>query len=116
MIVSGRDPRFQELSTPIVDECEHRETHDMVDDTVPPNVPFLLTEKVIPASEVQVGGRHYADMPVQPAYFIHANSIPYIEGAVIKYICRWRTKNGIEDLRKARHYIDLLIEYESNKQ
>lgn len=60
----------------------------------------------------QEGGRHYADMAIQPVQFIHANSIGYFEGNVIKYVSRHRAKNGIEDLRKARHYLDLLIEFE----
>lgn len=64
------------------------------------------------ASDTQVGGGHYKDMPIQPVAYIHANGIPFIEGCVIKYVSRWRSKNGIEDLRKARHFIDLLIELE----
>ena len=64
------------------------------------------------ATEHQEGGGHYKAMPIQPIEFIHANGIPYIEGNVIKYICRHRAKNGIEDLKKAKHYIDLLIEKE----
>jgi hypothetical protein len=64
------------------------------------------------AFKEQVGGGHYKDLVIQPAEFIHKNGIGYIEGAVIKYLCRWRNKNGIEDLKKARHYLDLLIEME----
>lgn len=60
----------------------------------------------------QVGGGHYKDMAIQPVEFIHKNQIPYLEGNVIKYLCRWRSKNGIEDLRKAAHYIELLITLE----
>jgi len=63
--------------------------------------------------EVQVGGVHYKDLPIQPAEFVHKNKIPYLEGSVIYYVVRWRSKNGIEDLRKARHTLDLLIELES---
>lgn len=63
----------------------------------------------------QEGGDHYKDMPIQPAEFIHANAIGYFEGNVIKYVARWRKKNGIADLEKARHYIDLLIQLESKK-
>lgn len=64
------------------------------------------------ALNVQVGGSHYKDMAIQPVEFIHANGIGYLEGNVIKYVSRWRKKNGIADLEKARHYIDLLIELE----
>ena len=67
------------------------------------------------ALDVQVGGAHYKSMAIQPVEFIHANSIGYFEGNVIKYLCRWRAKNGVADLEKARHYIDLLIELEAKK-
>lgn len=62
----------------------------------------------------QVGGNHYKDLAIQPIEYIHKNGIGYAEGSVIKYVTRWRSKNGIEDLRKARHFIDLLIEMEMN--
>ena len=64
------------------------------------------------AYDTQSGGSHYRDMAIQPSKFIKANDIPWFEANVIKYICRWRAKNGMEDLRKARHYLDLLIEEE----
>ena len=64
------------------------------------------------ASDIQIGGDHYKDLPIQPIEFIHANSIPFCEANAIKYLCRWRKKNGIADLQKAKHYIDLLIELE----
>lgn len=62
-----------------------------------------------PLSE-QVGGSHYKDMPIQPAHFIRLNSIPYHEGCVIKYVCRHRTKNGREDIEKAIHYLQMILE------
>jgi hypothetical protein len=65
------------------------------------------------ALDTQVGGTHYKDMKIQPVEFIHANGIGYFEGNVIKYVARWRTKGGIADLEKARHYLDLLIDLES---
>ena len=65
------------------------------------------------ASIKQVGGSHYKKFPIQPAYFCYINNIPYIEATVIKYISRWRDKNGIEDLDKAIHFIELLKEYEN---
>lgn len=61
----------------------------------------------------QVDGNHYKDLPIQPVEFIHANAIGYFEGNVIKYVSRWRKKNGIADLEKAKHYIELLIQLES---
>ena len=65
----------------------------------------------------QIGGNHYKDLKIQPTDFIHANNIPFIEGNIIKYVVRHKSKNGIEDLKKAKHYIDLLIqfEYEASK-
>lgn len=64
------------------------------------------------ALDVQVGGSHYKGMAIQPVQFIRANNIPYLEGNIIKYVCRHAGKNGKVDLEKARHYIDLLIELE----
>jgi hypothetical protein len=61
----------------------------------------------------QVGGTHYADMAIQPFAYIHANGIGFAEGCAIKYLSRWRAKGGIEDLRKARHFVDMLIEAET---
>jgi Protein of unknwon function (DUF3310) len=63
-------------------------------------------------SKDQVGGQHYKSMPIQPAEFIHKNGIGFLEGNVIKYVCRHATKSGKEDLLKARHYIDLLLEWQ----
>jgi hypothetical protein len=65
------------------------------------------------AFKEQVGGSHYKDLAIQPAEFIHKNGLGYMEGAIIKYLTRWRNKNGLEDLKKARHYLDLLIEMET---
>ena len=62
--------------------------------------------------DTQIGGDHYKTMKIQPAEFIEANGLSYLQGNAIKYICRFRDKNGIEDLRKAKHYIDMLIEFE----
>lgn len=64
------------------------------------------------ALETQVGGNHYKDLKIQPIEFIHANNIPFCEANAIKYLCRWRNKNGRQDLEKAIHYINLLIELE----
>ena len=67
------------------------------------------------ALDVQVGGDHYKKFKIQPIEFIHANDIPFIEGNIIKYIVRWRDKNGIKDLEKVKHYVDLLIDLEKLK-
>ena len=67
------------------------------------------------ALNVQVAGTHYKDMKIQPVEFIHANNLGFLEGCVIKRICRWRAKNGVEDLEKIKHEVDLLIELERGR-
>lgn len=64
------------------------------------------------ALEVQIGGSHYKDKAIQPVEFIHANDLGFCEGNVVKYVSRWKEKNGIADLEKARHYLDILIQLE----
>jgi hypothetical protein len=64
------------------------------------------------AKDTQIGGNHYNKYVIQPTEFIHKNNIGFIEGNILKYIIRYKDKNGIEDLKKAKHYIDLLIEME----
>lgn len=61
-------------------------------------------------NDEQIGGDHYRNMVIQPWDFIAANDIGYFEGCVIKYVCRWKHKGGREDLLKAKHYLDKLIE------
>ncbi len=64
------------------------------------------------ALATQVGGSHYKGMPIQPVEFITRNKIGFLEGCVIKRVCRWRAKDGVQDLRKAIHELELLIEME----
>ena len=64
------------------------------------------------ALDIQYGGTHYKDMPIQPVVYNTVNNIGFIEGNVIKYVSRWRLKNGVEDLKKAKHMLDILIEIE----
>lgn len=68
------------------------------------------------ALDTQVGGSHYKRFKIQPVEFIHQNGIGYMAGNVIKYISRYQEKNGIEDLKKARHYIDMMIEFEQEAE
>ena len=63
---------------------------------------------------------HYFRFKIEPITFIMQNEIPYAEGNAIKYLCRWRFKHKtkeaqIEDLKKAKQYIDLILEHEENK-
>jgi len=60
----------------------------------------------------QVGGDHYLGFAISPVEFLMRNNVPFVEGCAIKYLLRWRDKGGIQDLRKAQHYIDILIEIE----
>jgi hypothetical protein len=68
------------------------------------------------ANETQVGGDHYKKQSIEPWDFIVANDIGFLEGNAIKYLTRWKSKNGLQDLEKARHYVDKLIEVEKQKQ
>jgi hypothetical protein len=66
-------------------------------------------------NQIQFGGTHYKTK-MQVWDFILANDIGYLEGTCIKYLTRWRKKEGLTDLYKARHFIDKLIEVEEVKQ
>ena len=60
----------------------------------------------------QVGGDHYRKMAIQPIEYILANDLGFVEGAVVKYVSRWKKKGGIEDLEKARHLLAMLLEHD----
>jgi hypothetical protein len=62
------------------------------------------------ANENQIDGNHYKNKPIQPWDYIAANELGFFEGNIVKYVTRWREKAGVSDLRKARHYLDKLIE------
>ena len=64
------------------------------------------------ANHTQVGGAHYKTLNIQPWDAIHAWGLRFFAGNVIKYVARHKAKGGVEDLRKARHYLDKLIELE----
>lgn len=65
---------------------------------------------------VQIGGDHYKSKGIQPWDYIAANDLDYFQGNVIKYVTRFREKNGIQDLEKAQHYLQKLIDIEKDKQ
>ena len=65
------------------------------------------------ANDTQISGKHYKHKKIQLWDFIVANDIPYLDGNIIKYICRYRYKGGLNDLAKARHYLEKLIEVEN---
>lgn len=53
---------------------------------------------------------HYSKLSIEPWDFIYENRLDFFEGNVVKYVCRWKEKGGIEDLQKARTYLERLIE------
>ena len=68
-----------------------------------------MTEKPL---NTQIGGNHYKNLKIQPIEYIMANNLNYCQGNAIKYLTRYKDKNGLEDLKKAKHYIDILIQLE----
>ena len=81
-----------------------------------PALPSVDSEKVETALSTQIGGEHYKKYAIQPVEFITKNKLGFLEGCVIKRICRYEDKNGLEDLKKAKHEIDLLIELKYGRQ
>ena len=64
----------------------------------------------------QVGGDHYSKLAIQPVEYINANGLSYLQGNVVKYISRYNHKGKpLEDLQKAKHYVEMLIELEDKK-
>lgn len=63
------------------------------------------------ANEVQHGGTHYKQFAIQPWDFILSNNLGYLEGSAIKYISRWKFKGGVEDIKKAIHFLQKLVEH-----
>ena len=63
----------------------------------------------------QVGGTHY-DQKIQHVDFVVANEIPYMDAQVMRYICRHDRKNGAEDVRKAMHYCEMILEKVYNEK
>lgn len=65
------------------------------------------------ANKKQVGGDHYLNQKIQPWDIVVANKLNFFEGNALKYLLRWKQKDGVKDLLKAKHYIDKLIELEN---
>jgi hydroxymethylpyrimidine pyrophosphatase-like HAD family hydrolase len=76
---------------------------------------FTPADDLIDPLDVQEGGNHYKKYPIQPIEFCHANKIPSLESSIIKYVVRHKDKHGLEDLKKAKHILDILIKLEYNK-
>ena len=87
--------------------ADHPDTSLVMDDADCPSITTVPSPFA-----TQVGGDHYVGMAIQPAEYCHRNKIGKLEGDVISYMSRWRAKGGVEDLRKARHTIDLILAME----
>lgn len=70
----------------------------------------------IPVQSVGIAGEHYAKCRIQPIEYAMANKLDACQFSVVKYITRFRDKNGLEDLKKAKHFIDLLIQFEYGEE
>lgn len=68
------------------------------------------------ALDKQEGGSHYKEMVIQPVEYTFHNNLNFLQGNVVKYITRYKSKNGRQDLEKAIHYIELLIELEYGEE
>ena len=90
--------------------------------TTPPTQQEAHTEETkqiqqeVKATGTQVGGSHYTKLAIQPMRYSMENGLDALQHTIIKYVTRFRGKNGIEDLEKAKHCIDMLIEFERNKK
>ena len=112
--------------------CPHNEEHGRLECTINENVLMHFTDKDPSAAysfpsertspvitntalNIQVGGGHYKDMKIQPIEYIHANNLSFLEGNVVKYITRHKTKNKAQDIRKVIHYCELILQLEYNE-
>lgn len=77
--------------------------------------PVFSSSVTSSALNIQVGGGHYKDMKIQPVEYIHANNLSFLEGNVVKYITRHKTKNKAQDIRKVIHYAQLILQLEYNE-
>jgi hypothetical protein len=80
------------------------------------NVAYAEAAADQPALATQVGGGHYKGYAIQPVEFCMKNKLDYCQSNIIKYVVRFRDKNGLEDLKKAKHYLEMLMEMEYGNQ
>lgn len=62
------------------------------------------------ATDSQVGGDHYKSFAIQPVEFIHANNLDFLQGNIVKYACRHKSKSGADDVKKIIHYAHLILQ------
>lgn len=101
----NHDKDYYELLKPIKKEAMKETLNDKI------ATAEVARQKTASQWDLQVGGDHYKSMKIQPARFALENNLDYCQANAIKYICRHASKNGKQDLEKAKHYIDLLIEH-----
>ena len=96
--------------------------HSKTNATTPPAQQEAHTEETKPiqqevkATDTQIGGDHYTKLAIQPMRYSMENNLDPLQHTIIKYVTRFRDKNGIEDLEKAKHCIDMLIEFEKESK
>jgi len=100
-------------------EKMERAMQDNLNKVMPPDVTCSSGDSEMPIPRMVVDGvspEHYSRWKFEPITFIMANNLPYVIGNVIKYVMRYDSKDGLKDLKKARRYIDMLIEQEYGKE
>lgn len=97
--------------------CAIEDDRAFQDELADPNykVPVSVEETALKALDVQIGGGHYKDMAIQPMEYSMKNGLDACQHTAIKYISRFRNKGGVQDLEKAKHCIDMLIQFEEEK-
>ena len=73
-------------------------------------------QQEVKATDTQIGGDHYTKLAIQPMQYSMKNGLDPLQHTIIKYVTRFRDKAGIEDLEKAKHCIDMLIEFEKESK
>lgn len=68
------------------------------------------------ALDKQEGGDHYKSLKIQPIEYIDANKLDYFQGNVVKYVTRHKSKNGEQDIKKAIHYLELILQLQYPEQ
>ena len=95
-----------------VGNCDQNEMYNIVSPLKPTELPPPPPGKAVGANSIQHGGDHYKKKSIQPWDYVAVNNLGFFEGNAIKYITRHKDKNGVEDLKKAIHYLEKLIELE----
>lgn len=100
------------VKLPLPQKAQYWKMTKELRDVSPTEGKVTVPEVSSSALAIQVDGTHYKDMPIQPVQYNHANKLPFIEGSVVKYVSRHKNKNGAKDIKKAIHFLNLLLELE----